>query len=744
MRKNLILITLFALSSLSSIASQASKDTLQSNTQDSALYLNAASDSKPREISLGLPTNSLSAVQIFEDGLPVSYYIYQLFPFKSWHGGVSARSNGSMNPMEAAMRFGEVNTYVDSYNKLGSDKFEGTINYTIGTFGQHKLDINIAGPIARGWQYSISTYQNFDPGSDRQRISVLKDRHQFYKGVLSKNFSDGSGYMSFVYQHVDYVTLIDANGPFIFVGDGSVKPYDDFDLGTDCYVPELFSFDYIDMRTGEKRQAEYKDIDHTNHYAFTMEKSFANGALLKVRSRLKTGTSNRGAGTLAGIQTVGPDDGYTYADGSIFSGALQRRSIVYHDAFEHSWINNAELLFNSGRHSFRAGMDYRFDHSGDTAATLSIASEVTKDPQPLYLNGEISTNINTSGEFYDGYENKAALYFKDEWSIKPGISLDAFARAEFQTQRGDAANNIDGDTSNSRVPGFNLTMGKITPIHENFLNGAVGLDFNCRIVGGLSFKAEGVFTRIHSNLFDYAGYSYAPTDPTDTRFAQAGLSYKNSWINLVSQLVYISQTNYHTRSYFQHTLEKPAGGFPVGYIESIAIPVNYGVESIGWTTDAMINPFPGFSLHAAFTIRDPQYKNFIFQPTFSDGVTETYDFSGNNVTGLHKMELTLDPSYTSGDWRLWLTARYISKTYINKTNSLYFNGRWETFGGVDYQLNDKCKLSLNVINILNQKGASGSISSADLVEDASEYKNYLMAGKFIRPFTIELGVNINL
>ena len=56
------------------------KDTLESKTKNSALYLNAESDSKPREISLGLPVNRFSAVPIFEDGMPVSYYIFNLLP----------------------------------------------------------------------------------------------------------------------------------------------------------------------------------------------------------------------------------------------------------------------------------------------------------------------------------------------------------------------------------------------------------------------------------------------------------------------------------------------------------------------------------------------------------------------------------------------------------------------------------------------------------------------------------------
>lgn len=718
------------------------KDTLESKTKNSALFLNAESDSKPREISLGLPVNRFSAVPIFEDGMPVSYYIFNLLPFKSWHGGASAISNGKMNPMETAMRFCGIGTYVDSYNRLGQDRFGGIVSYTLGSFGQNKIDINLSGPIARGWQYSVSTFQNYDPGSNAPVLPTLHDRHQFYKGVLSKAFNDGNGMMSLVYQYVNYVTLMDNYGPFIFVGDGSVKPYNGFSLGTDCYIPNISVFPYMDMKTGKMKEHMYRDIDKTHHLTFLLDRNLPGDIHLDVRSRFKTGISSRGSGTLAGIESVGPDSGFTYADGKAFSGILQKRIIMQFEAFETSWMNNAEIQFRKGSHSVRAGVDYMFNHSGDNQSSALLAHQVCADPEVLYRNGSVTFNYNTSADYYDGFEHKAAVYIKDDWRIGNNVSLAGFVRGEFHNIHGEAANNIGGDTSNTRYPGFNLTLGKITHFRENFFNWAAGIDVNVKIYGGLSFKANGVVTRIHTNINNYGGYYYPSTDPTDTWFAQAGLSYVNKWINVVSQLVFISQSNYNTRANFQHALQKPVGDLPVGYIETMSMALNYGIRSLGWTTDAIIHPFKGFDLHLNVLLRNPQYKDFVFKPTFSDGVTEEYDFSGNNVTSLNKFEFSMDPSYTFGKWTFWLTARYLSKQYVNKTNSLYFKGRWETFGGIDFAVNRFLKLNLNVINILNQKGASGDIGPADLITDTSEYQNYVMSGTFIRPFTVELGVNV--
>lgn len=712
--------------------------------EDSAIYLNASSDSKPREISLGLPTSVASAVQIFEDGLTESYYVFPLIPYKSWYSGLGVEGRGTMTPMETAIRYGDINNYVDSYNRLGSDVREGRIAYTAGSFGQQKFDMNFTGPLKGGWKYSASIYQNVDPGSNASQIRTHKDRHRFYKAVVTKDFRDGKGYMSFSYKYVGFLTSRDDYGPFIFTGDGSVKPYNGFSMGTDSYIPELSSFKYKDFLTGEMKEHPYLGEDKSHHLSFILKRNFDNGMVLDVRSRFKTGVQSDASTLLAGIEEVGASDGYTYAGGSSFAGPLQRRNIYQFEGFEHSWLSNAELRFNSGPHRFRTGADVRLSSAACVNSSTNFAHEVGVDPKVLYRDGEAFYNFNMSGEYYDGIERKFALYGEDTFSPSRNLSLTGFVRAEYSGISGKSANNIGDDVSNTRTPGFSVPDGKVTPFKENNLNGSVGADISWRLAEGLSVNAEGILTRAHNGVYHYGGFYRPDTDPTDTRLVKLGVSYQNGWINVVSYLMYISQSNNNSRGNFQHALQKEVNGNPIGYLEMKSQPVKFGIESLGWITDAIITTSRNFSLHTQLTLKDPRYKNFVFSPTFSDGVTEVYDFSGKNVTGLYKFEFSVEPTYTTGDWRFWLTARYISRQYINKTNSLYFKGRCETFGGVDWKVYKNVRLSLNLINLLNQKGASGSIGSADLVEDASLYKDFLMSGSFIRPFTVEFKVSVDL
>ncbi|MGI5914068.1 MAG: 2,6-beta-D-fructofuranosidase, partial [Bacteroidales bacterium] len=116
------------------------------------------------------------------------------------------------------------------------------------------------------------------------------------------------------------------------------------------------------------------------------------------------------------------------------------------------------------------------------------------------------------------------------------------------------------------------------------------------------------------------------------------------------------------------------------------------------------------------------------------------DYSEKYVGGVSKFLMELDPSYKTDKWNFWLSLRYYSKQYANKMNNVFFNGHWETFGGIEYKILDKVSLNMNVVNIFNDYGANGSIASADLITDPTLLNNYLISGKYIRPFTLEFSL----
>ena len=186
------LLSVFLTTGLS--AQETVKDSVRTSSSEGSnrnMLMNAASASQPRQISLGLPTDKWST--IFEDGLPVAHYMLQIYPYKSWHSGVSHESAGTMTPQDMVLKYGTIAYGVDSKSKLAGDSFEGKVNYTLNHFGRQAIDANISTPLGNGWGISVGSYQNFDPGSNHLDMTSLQDRVQFYKGSISKSWNEGRG-----------------------------------------------------------------------------------------------------------------------------------------------------------------------------------------------------------------------------------------------------------------------------------------------------------------------------------------------------------------------------------------------------------------------------------------------------------------------------------------------------------------------------------------------------------------------
>lgn len=733
---------------MGAMAQDALTDSTKNTSGDSNrnVLMNASSATQPRQISLGLPISGYA--YIFEDGLPVSYYNYQVYPYKSWHNGVSHESVRTMGPQDMVLKYGVITYSVDSWSKLAGDQLEGKLNYSVNHHGRHTIDANISTPLGKGWGISVGTYHNFDPGSNHLDMTKLQESAHFYKAALSKSWNEGRGKAGLIYQYSQFREVNENYGPFIFVGDGSVKEYDGFRLGIDQYRPANRTIKYLDVETGKMVEQDINDANTSkiHHVNFVMDYLWDNNLKLSIHSKFKHGQSLRSSTTLMGVSDAVSGSGYTYEDGNNYLGKVQTRRMLHFDGLEHSWMTNAALTGKSKdqRHNWRAEVDYWLNHGGVSTSMYLFAHEAKKDPKLLLLNGSEGFSYNSYAEYYDGHEHKIFGLVSDEWNVNRRLWLYGGVRLEYLNVRGLAAN--DMNTGNARHIGFSLADEGVVKNHfsDNHFNYAFIGSARFALLRGFGLQAEYSSAVTHSQLFHYGTYHYPTQKGMTTNYFRGGIFWKNQWIDLTSQITHISMSNSQERPNLSHVLTKDVGDLKAGMSESFTQNYFYDIATLGWLTDAVITPVKGLSVHLMFTIRDPRYKNYKITPTFSDGVTETYDFTDKTITALSKTELEIEPSYRFSKWRVWLSARYFSKQYINKTNSLYFNGRWETFGGVDFQLNKDINFAASVVNILNQKGASGTIPAADLITDPSLYKNYVMAGTFIRPFTFEFTTKLKL
>jgi hypothetical protein len=249
-----------------------------------------------------------------------------------------------------------------------------------------------------------------------------------------------------------------------------------------------------------------------------------------------------------------------------------------------------------------------------------------------------------------------------------------------------------------------------------------------RLVGRLFLFAEGFYSITSKSGAYYKSEALPSSAPIGNAFGRGGFMYDNKWMNLTALVSYITSWN-NARVM---TVTKQIGGVS----ETIPWTAQYGIGTLGVTLDGNVH-FGGFNMHLLATWQDPRYKNYTNEFVFSDGTKEIIDYTGKHVTGISQLMLEIDPSYTWKKVKVWASARYYSRQYVSRTNLAYFAGHWETFAGVDWKIAEPLKLSVNFVNMLFQNGAKGSIDVADTITDASVLENYVMAGSYIRPFTVD-------
>lgn len=736
-----------------SIAPRRSKKEKKQES-DRNVMLNGSDADQPRQISVGLPETY--AATIFEDGMPESYNIWPDRPYFSWFGGLSNSNTSVMSLSEGAIQAGELSYIVDSHNLHSSKQFEGKMNYQINNFGRQSFDAAITGPIANGWGYKINTHQVWDPGTYTLQAANLQNRTQSYKVGLDKSFADDKGNVSLTYQYSRYTNMSSNYGPFVFVGDGSIEEYNGFKLGTDSYLAgDFYRFNYLDINTGEIKNTTWRDAaTTTNHQAFLkVNYHWDNGTKLMASSKFKSGDVNMSDIKLSGIinNTGGR---FYYSDGTEYTGEkVQNVWMKYSPTFVNDWMNNVVLTGNKGNHSWRMGANYWYSCSSTNEMNTVMAQEVKEDPLALYTrssDGTLNqaTSYNASAGWYRGHENTIALYGSDEWQVNPRLWMSLGLRLAYQGYAVRSyVNPTSEDTFNSRRPGWSITQAghKEVRITGDYFNPSAAYNIRYSFMKGFGFVGEYVFTRQRNNLESYAGDRCPQDLAKNTNMVRAGLFWNNSWIQLVSQISWINKTNDTKRATFYHTMTQDAidgSSLKQGEEDSRSLTSTYGVKTLGWTTDFVLKPFKGFTFHGLLTLQNPQYDDFNLFATFSDGVTDGMDVSGNTVTGMSKVLIELDPSYQTGKWRFGMNFRYFGKQYINKTNTLYFNGWWESFANISYALNKNVSFGLNITNLFNQRGAKGDIGAADLVTDVTPYHNYVMSGSYIRPFEVALTTSI--
>ena len=710
----------------------ALEDTTKTASNDHGVMLNAKDATEPRQVEIGLPM-SYTAVSV--DGLPAVYYYWPNTTSNHWRGEQLLARQGLQNIATTAIKFGEIGYGVDSYMERGGEKFKGKLKYQTNTFGAQNFDLNLSGKLAKKTYFTLSTYQNFDPGSMNLKFTNYIDRAQFYTAGLTHLFNDDRGRFSVFYKYNEThpLTALANYAPFTYDGDGKVSELKNFRMGRDSYLPVDGMMQYRDVKTSELVTDNLYDIIKTRTHEATalLDYDLGNNLSLAVKGKFSHSKGHSGDQLTMGFYE---DADATYADnGDAFHGTIQRRLSQINAFCVKDAMLVAELQKKTASHDWAFGINELYSNIDYARSTTQYYHEVAPNPRKLIYNGAEYANLNGSSEYDKGFENKLAAYVNDTWRVSRNFRMGYGARVELFNLGVDyigdkrfsdfhiGANYTDAE-------GNKKTVG--VSHHTNTgLNYAVSVSPTYNITHNFGLTGEINFLRQYRHLEAYSGTSLPYYNNRPFILGRAGIFFNSSFVNLVSAFTYARRTNDYSRLTVMS--ENPNE-------DPVMVGASSGIETMGWTTDAMFTPFKGFTFHAMVTLQSPKYTGYKFE-----AFNKTYDFSGKTVTKQSKLIVELDPNYTYDRFNIWASFRYYGKQYANVGNSVYFNGRWETFAGASYKASKMLTFNVNVVNFLNQRGAQGTIPGSELITDGSQYAGTIMAGNYIRPFTVEFGAKLN-
>ena len=756
-------MALVAMSAASQVYALPSDDSENKEKKEERnVMLNASDANKPREIQIGLPSED---VTVYENGLPAVYSSSVHRLSAHWRSDASLKGTDLMTPSESAIATGNIAYAVSSFSELGQKEFKGKLNYKANHFGMQNVDLNLSGGIGDNWLYTASMYQNFDPGSFKLRFTDYADRTQLYHFGITRILNDGKGRVSLLYKYSNSKNPGNfANAaPFIYSGDGSIKKIDGFDPGMDSYVQRQGSFQYLNTKSGKMETWNMSDgsENHANEIALISQYQFDNGWLWKFNAKYmnapRANYVDYGGST---ISKVSEADGYQLSDGSAYSGYIEGRRTWLHVGKVSNALLTTEITKQLNNHKLMIGLNEWYYHLNYYSSSFQWAGTVEAYPRTLsqmYVNPLDPTQTarrsetfgynELSPEYTKGSENKLALYFTDEWKVSPKFKVFYGGRLEYYRMSAE-------QISTPRFSGFHMgnyntyatADGSVVATEHSIeaknvtkdkLNYAATLQLTYNLTRQFGLTADATIATRFPRISEYAG-----TGPTEEQYKRVtiplirgGIFYKNDWIDLSSMVTYISKSN----NIDQQNLTKP------GTTEGKTVLLIYNIQTLGWTTSAEINPFKNFHMHALFTYQKPVYKNYNASVTFSDGQSMGVNANNMIVKEIPQVLIELDPKYDiTKNLNAWLSFRYFGKTYANLQEALYFNGHWETFGGINWNVNKKLSLGVSVINIFNEKGAKGTISGSELItkQEAGKYDGKYMSGSYLRPFTVEFSAGI--
>jgi len=733
------------------------KDTLVVNKKEEKNrneMLNASNNSAPRGVNIGLPFQG--DILIMENNVPVVYTFWPQIPIVSWKYDQSIGKIGLLSFQEGAITFGKVGFCVNSFDRTASSSFKGYVSMYTNNFGSQIYSANIGGPIGKhGWGYTLSVHETFDHGNGyKMQYTNFQTRAEGVKAGISKKYKDGS--VSLLYKYMSASPQYGGYAPLTYQGNGKYTERTDFNLGTDVYMLSSGKIPYYDYKTGVA--STFNILDNTKNitHAFYLngDHKFKDGTKLEYSSMYMRSKAAFTSLFPISLQVVDQDQQtnqtyYYHGTTTQYKGTVQLVNVMTVPPTDITTLTSrVELTKKLTNQNLRLGFteqyfDCPIQQNGGLYYQTSEANPKLLDFS--WYGGYYKSNSaglmpsGGTGSYTHEKTTKLAFYATDDINLTKWLNLGLGVRLE-----NSHTNMTYSPYENQFLLGRDLLNHTYNSLDQVYYgNFVANLTRNFGLLGDATYfrwpgsqyqdfadadkDANGVgktgalknFWRKNPNdILNVGGgifWNYFKTGTTDRIFS------------LVSKITRIEKNNIRYNSSVTDPVTRATK----------QVDFTYNIATVGWSTDIVATPFKNFNIHYLLTLQNPKYGDYKYNAFGTD-----YNYTGKSIPGLSKVLMEIDPSYNYKEFRFWLSLRYFGKQYGDKYNNFAYNPWWESFCGIDYNVNRNLAFKFQVVNPLNQKGISGELQGADQITSDQSYIGRTVVASAIRPRTFEFTMNV--
>ncbi|MFN8357205.1 MAG: TonB-dependent receptor [Spirosomataceae bacterium] len=683
----------------------------------------------------GFPqTGGYAFVGMMEDGLPVmptntnrntspdvyTKVDYTLRNVEAVRGGTAS----ILMPNSAGM-------VMNMLSNTGAEKTYGKFGYQRGlNQNLNRFDGNIGGSLSKNVFYNIGGFYRTDAGIISP--GFVGNRGGQIKANLTYHFANNKGFVRLYAKYLNDHNYWSRQSYYMYDGSGTAQGLPQYDLFTQTIVPQETQMSF-QTANGYTFSGDYKDGMHLNLKSVSLQFHYeTNGWQFNNSFRIQGADY---ANVAEGFNTpaqYGSTRKYYYLDGT----PLTVNPTDYYANLQYNIANGTDKQFvdyldirkQIRKNNISLGVAYHNTAIDYLQGSASGIAEFKANPRRLLVNktsgNDITPTYNTTKTGFNsnvGTTQTTSLYLRDEIALSDRTRLDVGIRMDKDNITGKNPN-IVGTATNATPAGQGFYIDgytDFTPENHTYFSYSAGINQKINESFALFGRATKSYNAVSIYDITLQGYNPDLIKTRDILLGELGARYGKNNFALFTSLVYATVEN--VSLVFQ---------VPTNSGSTVRYPAFGSTRTLSAEIEATYQPLKMIGFRLTSTLNSAKYTDFKFtagQDVRDDIKGKSYDWSGNSLESLPKVNFELATNFNYQNFNANLFVTHVGERFTSASNSVTMAAYTTLNLALGYKVSKNLKLTLNGYNITNTRG----LVAGDIRGDQFVKLETLTAGKII-------------